>query len=406
MTHRILVLGAGYAGLTAARRAARRGTGTRVTLVNAAPDFVERIRLHQVAAGQETGTRPLAEMVGDDGVDLVVGRAERWDTARREVDVRSGAAVRTLTYDTLVLALGSTAGSSPVPGADEHALTVAGLDGARAVAERVAADPAGRVAVVGGGLTGIETATELAESHPGLEVALVTRGGAAPGLGPRGRVHVRRSLARLGVALREYATVAEVDADGLLLDDDARIPADLVVWNGGFSVSAFAREAGLAVDGDGRAVVDATFRSVSHPEVYVIGDAARADDAWGRPLRMSCAMGLPMAVAAADALTGRIQGREPATAPFGYTAQCVSLGRRDGLVQLVRGDDSPRGAVLTGRGAARFKEATVAGAVALPAGGMGQMGLYLSAARFMGRRGPARTVSPAGAWEAGTVRSE
>ncbi|MFV2196363.1 NAD(P)/FAD-dependent oxidoreductase [Nocardiopsis sp. LOL_012] len=406
MTHRTLVLGAGYAGLTAARRAARRGTGTRVTLVNAAPDFVERVRLHQVAAGQDTGTRPLAGMVRDDGVDLVVGRAERWDTARREVGVRSGAAVRTLAYDTLVLALGSTAGSSPVPGADEHALTVAGLDGAREVAERVAADPTGRVAVVGGGLTGIEAATELAESHPGLEVALVTRGEAAPGLSPKGRAHVRRSLARLGVALREHATVAEVDADGLLLDDAARIPAGLVVWNGGFSVPAFAREAGLAVDGDGRAVVDATFRSVSHPDVYVIGDAAHADDAWGRPLRMSCAMGLPMAVAAADALTDRIEGRVPATGPFGYTVQCVSLGRRDGLVQFVRGDDSPRGAVLTGRVAARFKEAIVAGAVATPAGGMGQMGLNLSAARFMGRRGPARPVSPAGVREAGTVRPE
>ncbi|OOC53751.1 MULTISPECIES: NAD(P)/FAD-dependent oxidoreductase [Nocardiopsis] len=393
MTHDIVVLGAGYAGLAAARRAAdnvrRDRLDARVTLVNATADFVERVRLHQVAAGQDVGVHPLADSL-DGRVGLVVGRVEDLDTGAGAVTVRVGGTPRRVSYDTLVLGLGSTAGSGGVPGADEYAATAAGLDQARALARRVADERPQHVAVVGGGLTGLEVAAELAESHPGLRVRLLTRGRVAPGTGLRGRAHVRRALDRLGVALSEDTSVAAVDADGLRLEDGDRVPADLVVWNVGFAVPSLAADAGLTVDGDGRVLVDATQRSVSHPDVYAVGDAAHATGVRGRELRMSCAMGLPMGWSAADAVTARLAGREPGTAPLGYLFQCASLGRRDGLVQFVRADDSPRRFVLTGRIAAWYKEYIVASAYGGLRGGGGQADLNLfltrGAARRFGRR--------------------
>ena len=400
MTHRLLVLGAGYSGLAAARRARdlarRRRADVAVTLVNAAPDFVERVRLHQVAAGQDVGVHSLAGALDGTGIGLVVGLVEHVDPDARSVTVRGDQGVRTLGYDSLILALGSSARTVGVPGADEHALTIADLGGARTVAARIAADRPERLVVVGGGLTGIEAATEIAESHPGIDVALVTGGEVAPGAGARGRAHVRRVLHRLGVALREHVRVDAVDAQGLLLADGARVPADLVVWNAGFGASGLPAEIGLAVDDDGRAVVDASQRSLSHPDVLVVGDAAHALGAGGEALRMSCAMGLPMGWNAAETVLADLTGRVRDTAPFGYLVQCVSLGRRDGLIQFVRADDSPRAFFLAGGTAARVKEYIVAGAYDNARTG-GQAAVYLRLARAVARRHLRRERVRAGA---------
>ena len=135
---------------------------------------------------------------------------------------------------------------------------------------------ASTVAVVGGGLTGIETATELAETYPDRTVRLVTSGTLGVALSERGRQHLHQTFDRLGIQVREHAKVAKVAADGLLLEGGEHIDADVVAWTTGFRVPPLAREAGLAVGDNGRMLVDGTMRSVSHPEVYGIGDAAAA----------------------------------------------------------------------------------------------------------------------------------
>ncbi|WP_067967704.1 NAD(P)/FAD-dependent oxidoreductase [Nocardiopsis trehalosi] len=373
MGHDVVVIGAGYAGLAAALRTARRGreAGVRVTLVNERDTFVERVRLHQRAAGGDPVDRPLAAVLAGTGVDLVIGRATAVDTAARRVRVAAASGgERGLGYDTLVYAPGSGADTASVPGA-EHAATLAGRDAAGALAEdtlpRLAA-AGGTVAVVGGGLTGIEAATEIAEAHPGLRVRMVTRGRVGGELSARGRRHVVRVLDRLGVDRVEGTGVAEVAADGVRLADGTHVAADAVIWNAGFTVPALAREAGLAVDADGRVLVDATQRSVSHPDVYAVGDAAAATGPDGRVLRMACATGLPMAAAAARAIAARAAGRPAKDLEFRYYIRCVSLGRRDGLIQVVGPDDTPRDTVLTGRAAALVKEAVCRGAGNFAAG--------------------------------------
>ncbi|MEV2276988.1 FAD-dependent oxidoreductase [Nocardiopsis sp. NPDC049922] len=409
MAHDIVVLGAGYAGLAAARKidqnARARSVDVRVTLVNASADFVERVRLHEVAAGRDVGVHPLAASLEGTGVELTVGWVEGVDLRERRVRVRTDGGARELGYDTLVHALGSTAGTAPVPGVAEHAHTCATLDGARAVAARLAEGGVRRLAVVGGGLTGIEVATEIAESRPDVRVELLTQGRVAPGTNAKGRAHLLRAFDRLGVALREETSVAEVDADGVRLTDGTRVAADLVIWSVGFSISPLAREAGLTVARDGRALVDRTQRSVSHPDVYVVGDAAHGADAGGGVMRMSCAMGLPMGWTAAEAVVERVAGREPKEVPFGYLAQCVSLGRRDGLIQFVKADDAPRPFVLRRGAAARFKEFVVVSAYGSLCGGpraadsslaMGRRVARSAARRSSGTAGAAATAAAAG----------
>ncbi|SDI75057.1 NADH dehydrogenase, FAD-containing subunit [Actinokineospora alba] len=353
MTKHIVVLGAGYSGLIAAKLAAGHAD-TAVTLVNARDRFVERVRMHQLAAGQELRDRRLADLLDGTGVSLIVDLVTGIDADAKAVRLANRA--EPLSYDTLIYALGSQADVDSVPGVREHAMTVAGFEQASAVRAY------GTVAVVGGGLTGIEAATELAETCPDLKVRLVTGGVLGGAFSERGRKHVRRVFDRLRIDVRDEVRVAEVRADGVVLADGEHLSADTVVWTTGFRVSPLAREAGFEVDGHGRMVVDDTLRSVSHPDVYGIGDAAAAHMSTGQELRMACATGIPCAVYAVRAIGDRMAGKQARPLKFRYFNQCVSLGRRDGLIQFVRADDSPIEKVLTGRLAAFYKEAIVKGA--------------------------------------------
>ncbi|MDS1271789.1 FAD-dependent oxidoreductase [Lipingzhangella sp. LS1_29] len=358
MRHRIVVLGAGYAGLIAAKRIAAqlRAETVDVTLVNADPDFVERIRLHQVAANQQLPRRPLVELLHGTCVQLVVDRVVRLDVEHREVELAADGAGRTLGYDTLVYALGSVTDTGSVPGAAEHTWSVSGAADAAALRQRLAEREAQAVAVVGGGLTGIETATELAESYPEHRVMLLDAGRVGGWLSTPAQRHLRRVLDRLDVEVRDETSVSTVNPETLITPDGTEIPADTTVWAAGFRPPEIAREAGLAVTPTGRIQVDATMRSRSHPEVYAVGDAAAVAGPGGAELRMCCAAGSPMAGKAADVIAARLTGRRPGTFWFRFFGQCVSLGRNDGLVQLVRADDTVTGRVLTGRKAARVKE--------------------------------------------------
>jgi NADH:ubiquinone reductase (H+-translocating) len=135
----------------------------------------------------------------------------------------------------------------------------------------------------------------------------------------------------------------------------------VVVWTTGFRVPDLAREAGLAVGDNGRMLVDATMRSVSHPEVYAIGDAAAARNPDGRELRMGCGPGGLAAACAVRAIEDRLAGRTPRRLRVEVDGQCISLGRKDGLVQYTN-HDRPYGPLLTGRLAAMVKEGIVRGA--------------------------------------------
>ncbi|QUI30007.1 NAD(P)/FAD-dependent oxidoreductase [Streptomyces alfalfae] len=359
MQHRIIVLGAGYTGAFAAGRLARRlrREDVTLTLVDAEPDFVERVRMHQLAVGQDLRPRPYSEMFAGTGVVLKVAKVTGIDVDGRTVSVLGADGAEELAYDSLVYALGSGWNTRGVPGAAEHAHDIAGRPGALRLRERLAALDSGRpVVVVGGGLTGIEAATEFAEARPDLDVALVARGGLGDWLSPAGRRHLRKVCGRLGITVHEHRTVTAVAADRVTTAEGDAIPAAVTVWTAGFAVHPLAGATALDVTGTGQIVVDGTMRSVSHPDVYAVGDAAMVRGPGGTPLRMSCASGTPTAWQAADSLAARLTGGKLPNVPLRYFNQCVSLGRGDGVIQYVTADDRARRAALTGRFAALYKE--------------------------------------------------
>ncbi|MFC9592838.1 NAD(P)/FAD-dependent oxidoreductase [Streptomyces sp. NPDC056944] len=365
--HRIIVLGAGYTGAVAAGRLAKQlhREDVAITLVNPEPDFVERVRLHQLAVGQELTRRPFSEMFAGTGVALKLAKVTAVDVDRKTVTVAAtnSAEHEELAYDTLVYALGSGWNDGGAAGTADHAHEISSRPGALRLRDRLAALEAGQsVVVVGAGLTGLEAATEIAEARPDLDVALAARGALGDWLSPKGRQHVRKVVDGLGITAHEHTAVTAVDADRVTTGDGTTLPAAVTVWTTGFAVHPIARATTLEVTDTGRIVVDATMRSVSHPDVYAVGDAALAMGPGDKPLRMSCASGTPMAWQAADAIAARLTGGKlPKTAPR-YFNQCISLGRREGLIQYVTADDRSVRAALTGRFAAGYKELICKGA--------------------------------------------
>lgn len=359
MKHRIVVLGAGYAGATAAGRLAKRlhRDDIEITLVNADPDFVERIRLHQLAAGQDLAVRPLRKVFAGTGVQVRIASVDSVDADRKTVELTGENGAETLAYDTLVYALGSTIADFGVSGVAEHAHNVASKQAALRLRERLNELAAGEtVLIVGGGLTAIEAATEIAEARPDLKVAMAARGGVGDWLDQKAQAHLRASFERFGITVHERADATRVTEGGVVTRSGAEIAAGATVWTAGFAVHPIAAASTLTVSAAGRIVVDATLRSVSHPDVYAAGDAAHAAGVGGKTLRMGCATASPMAWLVGDVIAARLTGREVPDAPIGYRKQCISLGRRDAIVQKVTEEDQPTSKVDAGRKGARVKE--------------------------------------------------
>ncbi|QRK09531.1 FAD-dependent oxidoreductase [Archangium violaceum] len=375
---RVVILGGGYAGLICALRLAQRTRGqVAITLVSASPWFVDRIRLHERAAGAELVKRGLAEMVAGKGITLKIGRVTRIDP-RGEVLLGD----ERLSFEQLVVALGSQVDVDAVPGVREHAFT---LDAASvgALAERLPAIAArkGRLVVIGGGLTGIEGASELAETHPGLQVTLLSSGALGGELSEAGRAHLRRSLSRLGVTV-EQAQVRRLQAGSVELGERS-LPFDACLWAGGFIVPEVVRQSGLRVNERGQALVDPFLRALGHENIRVIGDAASVVEPPSF-MPMGCKTAMPTGAYVAESLAQLSRGQ--GSRPFDYLnlAYCISLGRRDGLVQLYREDGSPMRWVFSGRMGAWLKEAICRGVVGTLAAE--RMGLSFCTWRKTGRK--------------------
>jgi NADH dehydrogenase FAD-containing subunit len=350
-TPHILILGGGYAGIqTALRLTGRAPHKAQITLVNASDTFVERIRLHQRAANQTLKQYSIPHLLRDKGITFKQAWVKALRPGQREVLVQTAAGEETLRYDILVYALGSTIDRDAVRGIREHAHVLTS-EAVQSLREKLRNN--GRLLVIGGGLTGIEASTELAEAYPQLKVTLATRGTLGENLSRKGQAYLRRTFARMGITVMENAHVTQIEAHQARLANGSALPFDACLWAGAFAVPSLPKDAGLDVNERGQILVDLQLRSLSHPDIYAVGDAAYCADV---PTRMACATALPMGSHVGENIAAALNGKPQQDFRFGYVLQCISLGRSDALVQFVDLDDKPKESILTGRMGAFVKE--------------------------------------------------
>jgi NADH dehydrogenase FAD-containing subunit len=351
--HHIVVLGAGYGGLLSAIRLSGK-TEARITLINNSPVFVERVRLHQVASGQVLPSRPLEKLLRGTRVQFVQGHVTKIDADNQIIEYIAEGAAHTLPYDTLVYALGSTIDRDSVAGVREHAHVLTG-DGAVRLRDHLnSLPPKSSFVICGGGLTGIEAATEFAEAYPALNITLVTRDKLGETLSGKGRAYLRERFAAANIRVHDMITIQRVEP-GRVVTDKGGISYHAVLWAGAFSVPSLARDSGITVNARQQMLVDGTLRSTSHPNIFGVGDAAEAS---GHPfhIRMACATAQPMGAHAADNINAMLNNTPLKPFAMRYYVQCISLGGHDALVQMQTSDGMPIEQIVTGRMGALIKE--------------------------------------------------
>jgi NADH dehydrogenase FAD-containing subunit len=329
----VVILGAGYAGLLAALRLRRRDPPLRIILVNREDRFVERVRLQESIVAELAPPFPsIAAFVEGGGVEFLRGEVLALDPARRLVRIEVGGTERDIAFDQAIYALGSGVDLTEVRGAAEHAYRLEPGDaphGAAALRARLEAHAgeALRVIVVGGAESAIEAAAEIKTTYPKAEVTMVSRSRCAGFKGTKVEQAIREELTRLGVAMIDNETVVAVDATKVTLQSGRELDHDLCVFAGGLRTAPIAAKAGPAADWRGRVLVDPNLRSISHPQILAIGDAAHPVAPTGAPYRLSAFAALVSGAYAADLILAERAGRELPPFSFSTFGQGIAIGR-------------------------------------------------------------------------------
>ena len=370
MTHsstRILVLGGGIAGLLFTLRLAGKvaSESVQITLVDEADTFTVRPRLHEFATNQRVFRRSFPQILRKTQVQFLQARVTSLDLSQHRVTVQDQEQQQhELGYDYLVYALGSMTDRHSVPGVAQYAysFSASGPFSASALRERLPeiAAKGGQVVVCGAGATGIETSAQVASVYPQIKVSLVTRGSLALSWDKDVADAIRRRLVSLGVEIVDQSTVRAVRAQSVVLEGGRELECSLCIWTAGFVVQPLAREAGLAVNERGQILVDPFLRSVSHQEIYALGDAASPVEEPGvAHVRMSAFTAGIMGAHGADCLSAILSGKTPKPLSFTYLAQAIALGRHHAIFFPLSPDDRPRRPYITGWLGFLIREAVV-----------------------------------------------
>ena len=350
---RLVIIGAGFAGMYAALSAARlrevRGVTSEefeIALVAPQPTLVVRPRLYEPKP--ETLTAPLLDVLKAIDVTYVQGSAETIDTKDRTVGiVAANGAKKSLSYDRLVVATGSRLFRPDIPGLAEHGFSVDNLDDAialdkhlHALADKPAKNGRDTVVVAGGGFTGIEAATEMPSrlreilgKDAKTRVIIVDRNKAiAPDMGEGPRPVIEDALKKLGVETRLGAGVASLSESGVTLSSGEHIETETVIWAAGIRAAPLTQQVPAERDNFGRLLVDRDLRVPGVAGVFATGDAARAaSDDIGNYALMSCQHATRMGAFAGNNAAAELLGVP--TRPYhqkGYVT-CLDLGEAGAL---------------------------------------------------------------------------
>lgn len=346
----IVVLGGGYAGVMAAVRLARqtKNLDVKIILVDASDGMVERIRLHQLAAGQQVNKIPYQKLIKNTKIEFLQAYVTAINPTEKKIILKQNQKSIELDYHRLIYALGSSVDLDSVSGARENTYSLGSHQTSLLLKEQLTKNPNGNLLICGGGLTGIESATELAETYPNLKVTLVTSGSFASDFSQKGQKYLQKFFSKHNILVKDNSRIAKVEAKAALLKDGSKIDFDFCLWAGALIPPKIARQAGIEVNEVGQIIVDKALRSISHKEIYGAGDAAILEPSAEIYLRMSCASAMPMGAHTADNILAELKNTKLKNFRFGYGGRCVSLGRKDAIIQIAEHNDSPKENIITG----------------------------------------------------------
>ncbi len=357
----IVILGAGYAGVTTAVNLKEiAGRSAQVTVVNRNRYHYLTTLLHQSAV-ETSNYREIAidlpTLLGP-RISLIEGEVRKIDPKRQCVHVAVAGEARELEYDYLVVALGFEPQFYGIPGVAEHALTLKDLTEARLIKNHIERqliaytqnpqEPWRTHIVIGGGaFTGVELAGELADMraqwargfHLKPDHIKITLIEGAPTIlaacEERVVQYATAILQEKGVRLITGRRISAVESRCVQLDDGQRLETGTFIWTGGIRGHHLVEASGFAVNRQGRAIIDSAMRARDFPNVYIIGDASLALDPRGQPLPPTAQVAVLQGETTANNLRRLLQGQPPHGCHPEIIGTFVSLGKKDafGVIQ-------------------------------------------------------------------------
>lgn len=353
MMAKILVLGAGYAGMMAATTLERNNEP--FTLLNNHPYHYLTTLLHEAAGGRrepmqytvkitDVLRKPTSTFVQDEVISI--------DREKKVVHCKSG----DQSYDYLVLTIGWIPEYFGIPGMKENSLVLRNIDTAVEIRRHIEDefqkylddndDRHLRIVVGGAGLTGIELVGELLEWIPKLCVQYnIPRSKvdlqnieAMPTILPQVSEQLRevaaRALTEKGARLRTNTKLVSVDAGVVHLDGDESVEAATIIWTGGVRANPILTDAGFTVDRRGRAKVNEYLQSVDDPNVFIGGDCAWFEED-GKPLPPTAQIATQMGPVLANNVTSFIYGQTMQPFHGELLGTLASLGSEVGVGNLM-----------------------------------------------------------------------
>ncbi len=350
----VLILGGGYGGLLTALTARKYldASEAAITLVNKTPYHQIVTELHRLAVGglsEQAVALPLDKLLRNKQVELRVDTVQQIEPDQKKVTLTSGAS---LSYDALVIALGSETAFFGIPGLQENSFVLKSVADANRICAHVESkldsykrtnNKADATFIVGGGgLTGVELVGEFADMLPELckrkgidyadislycvEAAPTILLGFAPDLVERART----SLEKRGVKFLIGLAVTEATPAGITLKDGSTIETGTFVWTGGVQGNAVVANCGIEVN-RGRATVTPGLQSTSHPDVFVAGDSAVVMGPEGRPYPPTAQLAWQMGETIGNNLAAYFKGIPFEEFSPVFSGTLGSLGRKDGF---------------------------------------------------------------------------
>ncbi|HEY5505637.1 MAG TPA: NAD(P)/FAD-dependent oxidoreductase, partial [Sedimentisphaerales bacterium] len=350
---KVVIIGAGFGGLWAARTLANQPVD--VVMIDRNNYHTFLALLYQVAAAELTAediAYPVRSVFSKiPNIGFVLAYARRIDLQNRQIETDG----ETIFYDYLILANGSVTSTFSVPGVEEHAYFLKTLEEAVALKnhiiccfEAAAREPDAEkrkslltFIIVGGGATGVEYAGALTElihgplikDYPGIDfseariILLEVAGQLVLSMPSNIQDYTAGQLRRMGVDVRLKAAVAEVSSDRVVLKGTENIETNTVIWTAGVKGEGLAAVSDIPVTRDGRVAVNEALQIKDQQNIYVIGDLASINEGQ-RILPMVAQVAIQSGVTSAQNILRQMAGLAPQPFIYKDRGSMITIGRK------------------------------------------------------------------------------
>lgn len=339
MEKTIVIIGGGYAGLHLLNHLKsvfrqELGRQIRIILIDKNDYHFQKVLLVKAGISEETLKIPFSYYCND-GIEFIKDKLEHINSKEKKIKLEYS----TISYDYLVIAIGSISREAP---SEKGGISLSNLENARKVFQNLAdwkrSSSKRCISIVGSGITGIETAAEIAgwciqEGLNQHKVKLVNKEKRLLSTFPnKVSSRIEAELTKLGVSIIHQQEVDRFDNGQLIFKDGTQEQTDLVIWTIGLRANPLLKHLRLPTSEDGRIKVDEYYEVLETKNIYAIGDAAKIEMKSTLENTMTCKEAIAQAERLAKIIYADINGgmKTPHT-PYPPMA-CIGLGPEQGLV--------------------------------------------------------------------------